>query len=240
MCSKLVSSGVPKGRLEIIAGPMFSGKTEELIRRLKRAEYRNLKVLTVKHLIDDRSGTFKISSHDGRTRVAVEVGGSSADICRLAELAFDADVIGIDEVQFFPLLMVDLINLLVDLGKVVICAGLDLDFRGRPMGIMPHLLAVADSVDKLKAVCVKCGADAHRSQRIISGKPASYNDPVILVGGEEYYEPRCRDCFEIDFTGNFSDKEDFSALDQTVRNLTKGLKRKVSSADSPDKVSLSA
>ncbi|MBU1007899.1 thymidine kinase [Candidatus Dependentiae bacterium] len=187
-----------KGRLEVVCGSMFSGKTEELMRRLRRAEYAKQNVVTIKHKIDTRSGNAYILSHDGRERFAFSIENSSGSLEKILELANkNIDVVGIDEIQFFPKEIVPIVCKLVDEGKRVITAGLDLDFRGEPFGVIPTLLAVADSVLKLKAICVKCGQDAHHSQRIINGKPADYDDPIILVGAQESYEARCRSCFVI-------------------------------------------
>jgi len=191
-----------KGSLEIICGSMFSGKTEELMRRLKRAEYAKLRVLTIKHHIDNRkhySCVGSITSHDGRERVAFPIGGTPAGIKKIIELAHkDVDVVGIDEIHFFPPEIVDIIFTLIDEGKRVIISGLELDFRGEPFSVMPELLCFADRVVKLRAVCSVCGADAHHSQRLVDGKPARYDDPLIMVGAEEYYQARCRNCFIID------------------------------------------
>lgn len=187
-----------KGKLEVICGSMFSGKTEELMRRLKRAEFAKLNVLTIKHHIDNRKSHTSIASHDGSERTAFSIGNSSVAIEKVLELANrNIDVIGIDEIQFFPNKIIDVICQLVDSGKRVICAGLDLDFRGEPFGVMPILMAIADEVTKFKAICVICGIGAQHSQRIINGRPANYEDPIIMVGAQEAYEPRCRDCFVI-------------------------------------------
>lgn len=187
-----------KGKLEVICGSMFSGKTEELMRRLKRAEFAKLNVLTIKHHIDNRKSQTSISSHNGSERIAFSIGNSSVAIDKVLELANrNIDVIGIDEIQFFPNKIIDVICQLVDSGKRVICAGLDLDFRGEPFGVMPIVMAIADEVTKFKAICVICGKNAHHSQRIINGRPANYEDPIIMVGAQEAYEPRCRDCFVI-------------------------------------------
>ena len=193
------SEGVTqKGRLEVICGSMFSGKTEELMRRLRRAEYAKQNVLTIKHKIDDRQTHSYIASHDGRERLAFEIENANSSIERILNLANrNIDVVGIDEIQFFPKEIVPVICALVDQGKRVIIGGLDLDFRGEPFGIMPLLLAIADDVLKLKAICVKCGADAYHTQRVINGSPAGYDDPIILIGAQECYEARCRDCFSI-------------------------------------------
>ncbi len=188
-----------KGRLEVVCGSMFSGKTEELIRRLKRAEYAKQKVLTIKHQIDQRKSHTCIVSHDGKKRAAFPIDSDVIDIEKLFDLANEnIDVVGIDEIQFFPNKIIDVICKLVDNGKRVIVAGLDLDFRGEPFGITPLLMAIADEVAKLKAICVVCFKEAHHTQRLVNGMPASYNDPVILVGASEFYEPRCKNCFQID------------------------------------------
>ncbi len=194
---------IKKGILEVVCGSMFSGKTEELMRRLVRAEYAKQNVLTIKHKIDDRTGHAYIASHNGRERLAFEVSGSGnysdCGVKKILDLANkNIDVVGIDEVQFFPEEIVPIICELVENGKRVIAAGLDLDFKGEPFGVVPTLLAIADKILKLKAICVVCGKDAHHTQRIIDGKPAKHSDPVILVGAKDFYEARCRDCFSID------------------------------------------
>jgi thymidine kinase len=189
----------PKGRLEVVCGSMFSGKTEELMRRLRRAEYAKQNVLTIKHKIDNRKSEATISSHDGEERLAFSIDNNKDNIKKILELANkNIHVIGIDEIQFFPQEIIPIIMELVQMGKKIIVAGLDLDFKGEPFGIMPTLMAVADNVLKLKAICVICGNDAHHTQRIVNGKPAKYNDPIILVGAQECYEARCKDCFSID------------------------------------------
>ena len=207
-----------KGHLEVICGSMFSGKTEELMRRLKRAEYAKLRVLTIKHHLDDRkhySCIGSISSHDGRERVAFPIEGTPVGIQKIIELAHvDVDVIGIDEIQFFPVEIISLVFKLIDSGKYVIVSGLDLDFRGEPFTIMPQLLCLADEITKLKAICVKCGYDAHHTQRIVNGNPARYDDPTILVGAEECYEARCRDCFEIEKPGGIKLNKDIDTIIQ--------------------------
>lgn len=188
-----------KGRLEVICGSMFSGKTEELMRRLKRAEFAKQHILTIKHFIDDRHHHTCITSHDGRQRVAFPLDNNIESLNKIIELSQNnVDVVGIDEVQFFPNKIADVIDTLISNGKRVIVAGLDLDFRGEPFGIMPLLMAIADEVMKLKAICVVCGHEAHHSQRIVDGKPALYHAPLILIGAKESYEARCRDCFQID------------------------------------------
>lgn len=188
-----------KGRLEVICGSMFSGKTEELMRRLRRAEYAKQKILTIKNKIDNRKNITTISTHNGDERIAFNIDNSKESINKIIELANkNMDVIGIDEIQFFPKEIIEIIMHLVDSGKKVIVSGLDLDFRGEPFGIVPTLMAFADSVLKLKAICVVCGKDAHYTQRIVNGKPAKYHEPIIMVGAKESYEARCRNCFKID------------------------------------------
>lgn len=190
-----------KGSLEIICGSMFSGKTEELMRRLKRSEFAKQDVLTIKHKIDNRSGYTCISSHNGNKREAHSIENSEESLSKILELVDEKiTVIGIDEIQFFPKEIIGVICELVKKGKKVIAAGLDLDFRGEPFGIMPTLLAIADNITKLHAICIQCGDDASISQRIVDGKPAKYNDPIIMVGASEHYEARCRGCFSIDIT----------------------------------------
>jgi len=190
---------VKKGRLEIICGSMFSGKTEELLRRLRRSEYAKQNVITIKHIIDNRKGSECIASHDGRKRLAFAIEDAPVSIEKILELANkNVDVVGLDELHFFPKEIIPVICALVDKGKRVICSGLDLDFRGEPFGVVPTLLAMADSVLKLKAICVVCGEEAHHTQRLVNGKPAKYTDPVVVVGAQECYQARCRECFVID------------------------------------------
>ncbi len=188
-----------KGRLEVVCGSMFSGKTEELMRRLKRAEFAKQNVLTIKHRIDARKSQTSITSHSGQERMAFTIDNNAENIDKILELANrNISVVGIDEVQFFPTQIIDIICKLVDAGKRVIAGGLDLDFRGEPFGVIPTLLSIADEVTKFKAICVICGKDAHFTQRIINNKPAKYDDPIIMVGASECYEARCRDCYQID------------------------------------------
>ncbi len=188
-----------RGRLEVICGSMFSGKTEELMRRLKRAEHARQGVLTIKHQIDNRSHSATIMSHDGHMRNALPIDGTTVGVDKILELANDSiDVIGVDEIQFFPNRILDIICQLVDEGKRVVVAGLDLDFRGEPFGIMPLLLTIADEVTKLKAICIVCAKDAHYTQRIVNGQPAGYDDSIIVVGASEMYQARCRNCYQID------------------------------------------
>lgn len=177
------------GLVEVIAGPMFSGKTEELIRRLRRAVIARQKVQVFKPALDDRYSATHVASHDGDQFQAEPV-ASVDDLA--ARIAPDTTVVGIDEAQFFDAGLLTLVQRLAQRGVRVILSGLDMDFRGEPFGIMPELLAQADRVDKLTAICMVCGNPATRSQRLINGRPAHYDDPVVLVGAAEIYEPRCR------------------------------------------------
>ena len=187
------------GKLEVICGSMFSGKTEELIRRLRRAEYAKKDVITIKHEIDNRYTYSCIVSHNGEKREAQPISNCEEGVQTLLDMSKGpVDVIGIDEIQFFPKQIVEVVQKLVTDGKRVIVAGLDLDFRAEPFSIVPTLMAMADEVIKLRAICVKCGNEANISQRLINGNPAKYDDPIILVGGEESYEARCRGCYQID------------------------------------------
>ena len=182
------------GGLEVVVGSMFSGKSEELIRRVKRAVIARRTVQVFKPSIDDRYGVELVRSHDGDSFVARPV-RSSAEIVPL--LSADTSVVGIDEVQFFDPGIVGVVRDLVVDGRRVICAGLDLDFRGEPFGPVPTLLALAERVDKLEAICVVCGESATRTQRIVNGVPAYYDDPIIVIGAQEAYEARCRSCHDV-------------------------------------------
>ena len=183
------------GWIEVIAGVMFSGKSEELIRRVRRAIIARKRVQVFKSHLDARyAGIYAISSHDGRTVEAVPVDSASQIAQCLDPMAH---VIAIDEAQFLDLSIVDLATTLAARGRRVILAGTDTDFRGEPFGPMPQLMAVAEVVDKLHAICVLCGAPASRNQRLVEGKPARYDSPVIQVGGQESYEARCRACHQV-------------------------------------------
>ncbi len=183
-----------RGHIELICGSMFSGKTEELIRRLRRAKIARQKVEVFKPHIDDRYHAARVTSHNGLDFEARPV-ESAADIAVL--VAADTTVVAIDEVQFFDDSVVELCEMLADTGRRVICAGLDTDFRGVPFGPMPALLARAEHVAKIHAICVVCGQEASRTQRLIDGAPAAYDDPVVLVGADEVYEARCRQCHQV-------------------------------------------
>jgi thymidine kinase len=185
---------VTRGRVELICGSMFSGKTEELIRRIRRAEIARQQVQVYKPAIDTRYHEEEVTSHNGLGFKARPVSSARAI---LTDLASDTTVVAIDEVQFFDPDVVYVCETLADQGKRVICAGLDTDFRGVPFGPMPDLMARAEEVDKLHAICVVCGGDASRTQRLINGKPAAFDDPVVLVGAAEVYEARCRRHHEV-------------------------------------------
>jgi thymidine kinase len=183
------------GWLELVCGSMFSGKTEELLRRIRRAEIAKKKVQVFKPAIDDRYGLVRVSSHNGVARDNATVVASPAELLALVEP--DTTVVAIDEIQFFAPEIAEVCDTLANRGLYVIAAGLDQDFRGEPFGPMPILMAMAERVDKLHAICVVCGMSASRTQRLIDGQPARYDDPVILVGGSESYEARCRNCHEV-------------------------------------------
>ncbi len=183
-----------RGAIEVICGSMFSGKTEELIRRVRRAIIAKQTVQVFKPQIDVRYGVERVTSHNGLT-VEAEPVGSPEEILGL--LRPQTTVVAIDEVQFFDPAIVPLCNKLADEGIRVICAGLDTDFRGEPFGPIPQLMARAEEVDKLHAICVICGESATRTQRLINGVAAAYDDPIVLVGASEVYEARCRHCHEV-------------------------------------------
>ena len=183
------------GWIEVVCGVMFSGKSEELIRRVRRALIAKKKVQVFKSHLDERyAGLYHVSSHDGRTVEAVPV-DSPEQIAR--EVLPETQVVAIDEAQFLPAGIVDLATALATSGRRVILAGTDTDFRGEPFGCMPQLLAVAEQVDKLHAICVICGNPASRNQRLIDGRPARYDSPIIMVGSAESYEARCRTCHSV-------------------------------------------
>jgi len=177
------------GTLEIIAGPMFSGKSEELIRRVRRAQIARQRVQVFSHALDTRYGDNQVRSHDGGALAAIPVSGSGELEARLDP---EAEVVAVDEVQFMDEGIGRLAERLVAGGTRVILAGLDTDFRGEPFGPMPQLLARADRIEKLEAVCVICGDPAQRTQRLVEGVPAPYGAPIIQIGAKEAYEARCR------------------------------------------------
>ena len=185
-----------EGFIEVICGSMFAGKTEELCRRVRRINYAKKDVIVFKPVIDNRYSNNEVVSHNNSRVESVNVSDSS-EIYKYLENKKLPYAIAIDEVQFFDEGIVDLCNHYADLGVRVICAGLDKDFRGEPFGVMPKLLTSAECVTKLYAICQVCGNLATRTQRIINGKPAYYEDPIILVGAQEQYEARCRHCHQV-------------------------------------------
>lgn len=178
-----------QGSIEVICGSMFSGKTDELIRRLVRATIAKQKVQVFKPSIDVRYAVEQVASHTGSTYDAVPA-QVSAEI--RTKLEKDTTVVGIDEAQFFDPEVVAVAQELASRGVRVIVAGLDMDFRGEPFGAMPVLMAEAEDVTKLHAICMVCGGNASRTQRLVNGKPARYDEPIVIVGASELYEARCR------------------------------------------------
>lgn len=182
------------GSLEVITGSMFSGKTDELIRRLRRATIARQKVQVFKPAIDSRYAEEKVTSHAGSDFDALPI-QRAADL--LSYLESDTTVVAIDEAQFLDEGVVEIAQSLADRGLRVLVAGLDTDFRGEPFGWMPVLMAKAEVVDKLHAICMVCGEAASRTQRLVNGQPACYDDPVVIVGASELYEARCRRHHEV-------------------------------------------
>ncbi len=179
----------PQGSIEVICGSMFSGKTDELIRRLVRAKIARQKVQVFKPAIDVRYAQGKVTSHAGADFDAIAV-GHPGEILNAVDK--DTTVVGIDEAQFMAPAVVQVVQTLAERGIRVLVAGLDMDFRGEPFGPMPLLMSKAERVDKLHAICMVCGDEASRTQRLVNGKPARYDDPVVIVGAAEMYEARCR------------------------------------------------
>lgn len=178
-----------RGRLEVITGPMFCGKTDELLRRLRRASIAKQNIQVFKPGFDIRYGSEKVTSHAGNEYEAYPV----ENITEIPTVLLDdVTVVAIDEAQFFGEGIIPVVQDLVDRGIRVIVAGLDMDFRGVPFGQMPKLLALAEIVDKLHAICMVCGEEATRTQRLVDGEPAYHDDPIIIVGASEMYEARCR------------------------------------------------
>jgi|SRR5690554_485800 len=182
------------GWLEVVCGSMYSGKSEELIRRVRRAQIGRQKVQVFKPLLDNRYSKKNVMSHNGDEAEAVAVKDSGVLLSMVEE---DTDVVAIDEAQFFDMGLVDVCQRLANRGKRVVVAGLDMDFRGQPFGPTPILMSVAEYVDKLQAICIKCGNPASRTQRLVNGSPARASEPTILVGASETYEARCRRCHEV-------------------------------------------
>ncbi len=197
-------------KFELITGPMSCGKTEELLRRLKRAVIANKKIKVFSPTIDTRVLSDCIQSRNGTCRKAIKV-ESSDEILKHIEL--QDEIVAIDELQFFDNGIVEIIQTLIKAGKKVIGTGLDLDFKEEPFGPMPLLLCHADKVDKLTAICLKCGSEyGTRTQRLIDGQPADKNSPLIMVGGDETYEARCKGCYEI------NNNEEHISFMQSLKN----------------------
>lgn len=182
------------GWVEVICGSMFSGKSEELIRRVRRATFGNLSVKVFKPAIDNRYDKESVVSHNGSSTLARPIKNANEVLHYIDE---NLDIIGIDEAQFFDENIAAVAEELANRGIRVIVAGLDTDFRGEPFGPMPNLMALSESVTKLNAICPICSSPASRTQRLINGNPASYDDPIIMVGASESYEPRCRHHHEV-------------------------------------------
>ncbi|MTI93958.1 MAG: thymidine kinase [Firmicutes bacterium] len=182
------------GWIEVVSGSMYSGKSEELIRRIKRARIARLKVQVFKPMVDDRFSKANVMSHNGDQTEAIPVVDSGV---LMRQVEADTDVVAIDEIQFFDMGLIDVCRRLADRGIRVIVAGLDMDFRGLPFGPTPALMAIAEYVDKLQAICLVCGNPANRTQRLLNGKPALSSEPTILVGASESYEARCRRCHNV-------------------------------------------
>jgi thymidine kinase len=183
------------GWIEVVSGVMFSGKSEELLRRVRRAVLARKHVQVFKSHLDERYGGLQaVNTHDGG-RIESEPISSSVEL--MERVRQDTEVMAVDEVQFLDVGIVDVANALANRGVRVILAGTDMDFRGLPFGPMGALLAVAEKVDKLQAICVRCGQLATRNQRLIDGRPAPAEGPTIQVGGLESYEARCRECHEV-------------------------------------------
>lgn len=183
-----------EGWIEVICGCMFAGKTEEFIRRIHVLRFAKKNIAVFKPKLDDRYSSDQVVSHSG-SHVACHVIQNTEDM--MSYLNDTYDVIAIDEVQFFDETMIPALNQLADKGKRVIISGLDMDFRGESFGIMAKLITQAEFVTKLTAVCMICGAPATRSQRLLNGEPAQFNDPIINIGASERYEARCRHCHTI-------------------------------------------
>jgi thymidine kinase len=214
----------PLGQLTVICGSMFAGKSEELIRLVRRAMYARKKVQVFKHALDDRFERTAVATHNGAQLSAVPV-RNSRELAALIEP--DTDLIAIEEAQFFDEGLVDLCVQLADTGRTVIVAGLDQDFRRQPFGIMPTLMALADEVVKLRAICVVCGRPASHTQRLVDGRPAAWDEPTILVGASDHYEARCRNCHQV--------RKVPAAHRRRIRGLTTARKRAPNAHKEPAK-----
>ena len=185
------------GWVEVISGSMFSGKTEELLRRLRRAEIAGQSVAAFTPAVDDRYGESELGSHAGRTWQATVIDNTPEGVWDILDHLDGEEVVAIDEANFFPLELVEVTGALAEDGRRVVISGTDLTFRGEPFEPLPQLMAIAEYVDKLQAICNQCGEPATRNQRLIEGEPAHVEDPTIMVGAEESYEARCRSCHEV-------------------------------------------
>ena len=182
------------GWIEVITGPMFAGKTEELLRRVKRLEYAKKHIVVFKPLLDNRFSDGEVVSHSDRRTKSVNISFARQIFDYIDDMT---EVVVVDEIQFLDQEAVEIVEYLASIGVRVIVSGLDKDFRGEPFSFMPKLLSLAEYVTKLTAICVKCGRPATRTQRIVNGKPARYQDPIVLIGAEESYEARCRSCHKV-------------------------------------------
>lgn len=183
-----------KGRVDAIVGPMFSGKSDELIRRMRRAKYANKKMQVFIPALENRRGRDSVNTYDGIAKPADPV-KKSEDILKMVEP--DTDWVVIDEAQFFDMKLIEVVNTLALQGRRVIIAGLETDFRGEPFGPMAYINRLAEKSKKMHARCNVCHGKATRTQRILNGKPAHYDDPVVVIGAEELYEARCRKHHEV-------------------------------------------
>lgn len=183
-----------EGWIEVITGPMFAGKTEELIRRIRRLQYAKRNIVVFKPAIDIRYADSEVVSHNDTRTKSISISKASEI---MDNIDIDTDVVAVDEIQFLDEEAVEICEYLADQGIRVIVSGLDRNFRGEPFSFMPKLLSLAEDVTKLSAICVKCQSPATRTQRIINGRPANYDDPIILVGAKDSYEARCRSCHEV-------------------------------------------
>lgn len=190
----MVSESFNPGWIEIIVGPMFAGKSEELIRRMKRMDYAKKKYVVFKPAIDYRYDPDCVVSHTQQKKKAISIKDSRGIMAHVSD---DTYAVCIDEVQFFDLEIVKILNQLAKSGKRVIVSGLDTDFKGEPFPVTSALMASAENVTKLSAICVVCGAPGTMTQRLVGGAPARRGDPIVMIGADESYEPRCRQCHEI-------------------------------------------
>ena len=186
------------GWVEVITGSMFSGKTEELLRRLRRAEIAGQSVAAFTPAIDDRYGEATLGSHAGRTWEATVIDTTAEGVSKIPSYLNGEDVVAVDEANFFPGELVEVCQELADDDRRVVVSGTDQTYRGEPFEPIPQLMAVAEYVEKFQAICTQCGEPATRNQRLIEGEPAHYDDPTIMVGAEESYEARCRNCHVVE------------------------------------------